>query len=188
MKIKVKFYMMFNCGETRIRTLDDLRENFCVEDVLMHFEDGRLEKWLDAWNYRHELEAVRGLKASGKTNAREVLSELMRIFGAGMSDAEIDSELEVYDYCEERRKFWEYVRSNGLQELEDSRRKIAELTSTVDSLKDGLIDTRDIAHKQLSNIVKDNPYYAVNPAIRISRVIVKKIDEILSFIRSNNHG
>lgn len=135
MKIKVKFYMMFNCGETRIRTLDDLRENFCVEDVLMHFEDGRLEKWLDAWNYRHELEAVRGLKASGKTNAREVLSELMRIFGAGMSDAEIDSELEVYDYCEERRQFWEYVRSNGLQELEELRKKCADLQEKVEALE-----------------------------------------------------
>ena len=89
MNIKLKFYMMFNCGEIRIRTLDDLRENFCVEDVLMHFEDGKLEKWLDVWNYKSELEAVRGLKASGKTNAREVLSELMRIFGAEMDEAEI---------------------------------------------------------------------------------------------------
>ncbi len=148
MKIKVKFYMMFNCGETRIRTLDDLRENFCVEDVLMHFEDGRLEKWLDAWNYRYELEAVRGLKASGKTNAREVLSELMRIFGAGMSDAEIDSELEVYDYCEERRKFWEYVRSNGLQELEELRKKCADLQTERDSLWKMFADLQKIFERQ----------------------------------------
>lgn len=157
MKIKVKFYMMFNCGETRIRTLDDLRENFCVEDVLMHFEDGRLEKWLDAWNYRHELEAVRGLKASGKTNAREVLSELMRIFGAGMSDAEIDSELEVYDYCEERRKFWEYVRSNGLQELEELRKKCADLQSERDSLLKKCADLqseRDPLRKTFADLPK----------------------------------
>ena len=87
MKLKVKFYMMFNCGETQIRTLDDLRENFCIEDVLTHYEDGKLEKWLDVWRYRPELEAVRELKASGKTNAREILAELMRIFGAGMDEA-----------------------------------------------------------------------------------------------------
>ena len=135
MNIKVKFYMMFNCGEIQIRTLDDLRENFCVEDVLTNFEDGRLEKWLDVWNYEPELEAVRGLKASGKTNAREVFAELMRIFGAGMDEAEIDSGLDVYDYVEERKQFWEYMRSNGLQELEELRKRCADLQKKVETLE-----------------------------------------------------
>ncbi len=134
-----------------------MRENFCVEDVLTHFEDGKLEKWLDAWNYRQELETVRGLKASGKTNAREVLSELMRIFGAGMNDAEIDSELEVYDYCEERRKFWEYVKSNGLQELEELRKKCADLQSERDTLRKRCADLqseRDTLRKMFADLQK----------------------------------
>ena len=135
MNIKVKFYMMFNCGETQIRTLDDLRENFCIEDVLTHYEDGRLEKWLDVWRYRPELEAVRKLKASGKTNAQEILAELMRIFGAGMDEAEIDSALEIYDYIEERRQFGEYMRSNGIHELEEFRKKCTDLQNERDSLQ-----------------------------------------------------
>ena len=151
MNIKLKFYMMFNCGEIRIRTLDDLRENFCVEDVLMHFEDGKLEKWLDVWNYKSELEAVRGLKASGKTNAREVLSELMRIFGAEMDEAEIDSELEVYDYVEERRQFWEYVKSNGLQELAELRKKCADLQKKVEASESILANNRENHDKKTND-------------------------------------
>ena len=153
MNIKLKFYMMFNCGEFRIRTLDDLRENFCVEDVLTHFEDGKLEKWLDAWNYRQELKSVRELKASGKTNAREVLAELMRIFGAGIGEAEIDSELEVYDYVEERRKFCEYMKSSGLRELEKLRKEYENLSARCSDLETELGAFR-LLYKMLSPLAK----------------------------------
>ena len=184
MNIKVKFYMMFNCGKTQIRTLDDLRENFCIEDVLTHYEDGRLEKWLDVWRYRPELEAVRELKASGKTNAREILAELMRIFGADMDEAEIDSELEVYDYVEERRKFREYMISNGLHDLqkkcEDLQNERDVLKKELNTIRQRFFAFKDRASRFFSLMSKAISYVFINQEKNIEEA--KELQTLLSNI------
>ncbi|MBQ7544677.1 MAG: hypothetical protein IJT02_07005 [Synergistaceae bacterium] len=160
---KLKFNMMFNCGEIRIRTIEDLRENFFVEDVLENFGSGTLERWLDCRRYKEELEAVRALKESGKTKAREILEGLMRIFYAEADTGEIDAELEFYDYLDERRKFWEYVRENGLHELEELRGKVSSLTSEHDDLRgtvSSLTRERDDLQKKYDSLKKRGDDYA----------------------------
>ncbi|MBR0034296.1 MAG: hypothetical protein IJP54_01350, partial [Synergistaceae bacterium] len=107
--INVKFYMYFN-GE-RIRTLDDLRENFIAEDVLEAYSSGQLAKWLKVWRHKEELAQVEAIESE---SAREILRELVRIFDPEADAEEIDAELTVYDYLEERRKFREYMMTHGL--------------------------------------------------------------------------
>lgn len=141
--LKIKFNMMFNCEQIQIRTLDDLRNNFFVEDVLRSFDDGTLERWLDARYYTHELKAVKELKASGKTNAREILEALIKIFAPEIETAELEAELSMYDYLEERKKFWEYVRDNGLNEIEILRKKVKALESELYTQEDSTDDEEE---------------------------------------------
>ena len=116
--INVKFYMYFN-GE-RIRTLDDLRENFIAEDVLEAYSSGQLAKWLKVWRHKEELAQVEAIESK---SAREILRELVRIFDPEAEAEEIDAELSVYDYLEERKKFREHMMTHGLGELETLRRE-----------------------------------------------------------------
>ena len=56
----IKFNLV--CDNHQIRTLDDLRNHFSVEDVLQYFRDKVLEKWLTVRGYTDELEAVKNIK------------------------------------------------------------------------------------------------------------------------------
>ena len=129
----VKFYMYFN-GE-RIRTLDDLRENFIAEDVLEAYNSGQLAKWLKVWRHKEELAQVEAIESE---SAREILRELVRIFDPEAEAEEIDAELSVYDYLEERKKFREHLMTHGLGELETLRRERDTLKQENDRLKSEL--------------------------------------------------
>ena len=145
--INVKFYMYFNAE--RIRTLEDLRKNFFAEDVLEAYSSGQLVKWLKVWRHKEELEQVEAIESG---SAREILRDLVRIFDPEAEAEEIDSELSVYDYLEERKKFREYLITHGLDELETLRREN-------DTLREALMDARDKLYeliRERDNIENEN--------------------------------
>ena len=160
MNINVKFYMYFN-GE-RIRTLDDLRENFFAEDVLEAYSSGQLAKWLKVWRHKKELEQVEAVKSE---NAREILSELIRIFDSDAEPEEINASLSVYDYLEERRKFREHAMKYDRGELETLRRERDKLSKELDTVKrvrdtfrkerDALRKERDTLQQERDSLMKE---------------------------------
>ena len=106
---KIKFNLNF--GGEQIRTLDDLRDSFSIEDVLDVYNNGLLVKWLDVHNHKHELEKVNAIQA---TDARGILTELIRIFGVSDDPSEIEDSLSVLDYLEERKKVHEDMKAHGI--------------------------------------------------------------------------
>ena len=109
---KIKFNLNF--GGEQIRTLDDLRDNFSIEDVLDVYNNGLLVKWLDVHNHKDELEQVNAILA---TDARGILSELIRIFRITSDTSEIEESLSVLDYLEERKKFWADIKAGKFDEI-----------------------------------------------------------------------
>ncbi|MBR2208302.1 MAG: ankyrin repeat domain-containing protein [Synergistaceae bacterium] len=95
---KLKFYL--NVEDKKLRTLDDLRENFFADSVLAHYQSGKLAQWLDVWEYKNELEQVRAIQATG---AREILTELCRIFGIEADIDDFDTNMPLKDYLEEKK-------------------------------------------------------------------------------------
>ena len=96
---KMKFYL--NIEGEKLRTLDDLRENFFADDVLSNYQSGKLARWLDVWGYNDELQKVQAIQS---TNAREILAELGRIFNVEV-DAEIfDSDMSVESHLKEKEE------------------------------------------------------------------------------------
>ena len=128
---RLKFNMMFNCEQIQIRTLKDLRENFFVEDVLENYNDGTLERWLEARYYSEQLKKVKELRDSNEENARKILETLAKIFEVEANLDELNYDLNIYDYLDERKKFWDYVRRNGLNELEMLRNTLNIISSKV---------------------------------------------------------
>ena len=119
---KMKFYL--NIEGVKLRTLDDLRENFFADSVLAHYQSGKLAQWLDVWNYKDELEQVRAIQA---TEVRDVLSELLRIFRVETDLEKFEVGVSVEDYLVKKdlkRQKEEEIETQAREEMEAQEREL----------------------------------------------------------------
>jgi len=74
----------------KIRTLDELKENFNIDDILDWYEQGVLQKWLNVRNYHEQLEKIRKINSQ---DLLEIASEIISIFNftEEQSKAALDS-------------------------------------------------------------------------------------------------
>ncbi|MBQ6114616.1 MAG: hypothetical protein IJL11_04495 [Synergistaceae bacterium] len=72
----IKFSLI--CDGKPIRTLDDLRNNFSVEDVLSYFQNGLLKRWLNVKGFSEELKKVSAITSRDEI---EIITALIQIFG-----------------------------------------------------------------------------------------------------------
>lgn len=63
----------------RLRTLEELHENFNLTELLERFRGGQLRAWLYNWDFKAEQEQVEAL--SSDLPEQELLEALCRIFG-----------------------------------------------------------------------------------------------------------
>ena len=57
---KIKFALLMKNG-TKVRTLEELRNNFDLEMCISYFIDGKLQKWLEDRYYDDEAQALQTL-------------------------------------------------------------------------------------------------------------------------------
>ena len=92
----IKFNLI--CDSKPIRTLDDLRNNFCVEDVLTYFRNGLLQRWLTVRGFSDELEKV---KAVTPADDLKTILELVKIFGVDDALTDIERDTYIFTYKQE---------------------------------------------------------------------------------------
>lgn len=63
-----------------IRTLEDLKENFNIDDVYDLYERGILKKWLDVRGYKEESERLDALIAAKPNNISAIIIGLIKVF------------------------------------------------------------------------------------------------------------
>ncbi|CCF81672.1 hypothetical protein [Helicobacter bizzozeronii] len=73
---KAKF--LLRCDGTGVRTLEELGVHFDVLDVLQHYQDRTLDRWLDSRGYERELMLVREIDA---TEPLEIAYALCGVLG-----------------------------------------------------------------------------------------------------------
>lgn len=95
----IKFYMI--CDDHPVRTIDDLREHFGMEDVLDYYKRGILQRWLKVRGYEAELEAVNQIDSTDDSAA---LTKLIQIFDVEKDPAEIAEFIKILKYNEEKAK------------------------------------------------------------------------------------
>ena len=88
---KIKFALKMKDG-VEVRNLQELQENFDLNQVTAYFLDGRLETWLSDRYYDEEVEQIVKLKKEDP----ELQQKLCRIFGAKYSaDSMTPDEIEA---------------------------------------------------------------------------------------------
>lgn len=141
----IKFNLI--CDGHPVRTLDDLREHFSIEDVLAHHKSGMLARWLEVRGYEKELAEVSNVEIFDRTNAAKRLVQIFRIED---NPERIEMIAQILDYedlriqqnqhylnnaCEVERIFREYITS-----YQEWKKKLAEDKDSPALLKAGIVD------------------------------------------------
>ena len=95
----IKFNLI--CDEKPVRTIEDLQNNFSVEDVLAYYENKLLHRWLKVRGYKTELEAVSKITSDKPI---EIIKELIGIFHVTADANEIEKSIYMLKYLEERKE------------------------------------------------------------------------------------
>lgn len=96
----IKFNL--KCDNKPIRTLEDLRENFCIEDVISYYENGLLLRWLTVRGFEKEKSAVKAIPDNISRN--DLATELVKIFEVENDEKEIQRDVYVLNYVDECEK------------------------------------------------------------------------------------
>lgn len=95
----IKFNLI--CDNKPIRTIEDLQNNFSIEDVLAYYNNQLLHRWLEVRDYKEELEKVRAITLDKPV---EVVKELIKIFRVISDDKKIEEGVYILEYLEERKE------------------------------------------------------------------------------------
>jgi hypothetical protein len=94
----IKFNLIVN--DTPVRDLEDLRNNFSIEDILEYYQNGLLQRWLSVRGYENLLTEVN--KISGDTNL-ERIQQLIQTFEIEHNEQKIKEGVAILDFIEERK-------------------------------------------------------------------------------------
>ncbi len=130
----IKFNLI--CDDKPVRTIEDLQDNFSIEDVLKYYQNGLLLRWLKVRGYEEEYEKVSQINEGEKL---EIVKELIKIFDVETDDKKVEEGVYSIQFFQERnRRHEEYRQENYM-----TQRIIADYQS---------------GFNQLINIIVYNPY------------------------------
>ncbi|MCC5911427.1 MAG: hypothetical protein JJT76_13410 [Clostridiaceae bacterium] len=147
----IKFNLI--CDGYPVRTLEDLRNNFSIEDVITYFNNKLLHRWLSVRGYNEELEKVEKLK---NVDNLTVIKELVEIFDIEADPVTVDKNTYILQYK---------------QEAEVLLEKYKEMNFKVSTI----IDDYHTGYRQLIETIMENK----NDIAKI-KAAIKEIDEAYS--------
>lgn len=112
----IKFNLV--CDGNSVRTLEDLKNNFSIEDVLEYYKSGLLLRWLNVRGFEEEYEKVNQIKENDDIS---IIKNLIEIFGMEMEESEIEESIYFLQYEHKRKASLDRYRnsSNNLESMID---------------------------------------------------------------------
>ncbi|MGN7402701.1 hypothetical protein ACTHO0_22870 [Cytobacillus praedii] len=98
----IKFNLI--CDGKPVRTLDDLKNNFSIEDIVTYFNNKLLQRWLNVRGYKEELEKLEKLQVLDTLN---LVKELIAIFEVETDPVSIEENTYIFQYKQERELLFE---------------------------------------------------------------------------------
>lgn len=129
----IKFNLV--CDGNPIRTIEDLQNNFSVEDVLSYYNNKLLHRWLEVRGYSDELKQVSAITGE---KPMQIVKELIKIFQVAADEKKIEESIYILGYFEERKELY------SLYEKENFKVK-------------SIIDDYETGYRELVNGILDNP-------------------------------
>ena len=130
----IKFNLI--CDGEPIRTLEDLRNNFSVEDVLSYFQNGLLKRWLRVRGFVNELKEVSAITSKDEI---EIITELVKIFGITSDMANIEKDTFIFKYTRNHQAWLRKYKEVG----DNQALIIKHYHEGFDALIDEILDNRD---------------------------------------------
>ena len=125
----IKFNLI--CDGSPVRTIEDLREHFSVDDVLSYYESELLDRWLNVRGYHDELEKVRAINCN---NPAEIIKELIKIFDITDRTDKLEEAAYIFEYHEERKELYSIYQEQSFKVnniLSDYRTGYIQLMDTI---------------------------------------------------------
>ncbi|MGL4730876.1 MAG: hypothetical protein ACRCW0_04755 [Clostridium sp.] len=130
----IKFNLILD--NKSVRTIEDLRENFSIEDILELYNNGLLQKWLDVRGYSALLEKVNSIEVNSNF---EQVQELIKIFGVECDAIKIKEGIAILDYSIERKCLLEQYSKMDCK----AKAVIDDYHSGYDSIINDIIENKD---------------------------------------------
>ena len=95
----IKFNL--KCNNQPIRNIEDLQNNFFVDEVLAYYENKALHRWLEVRGYTDKLNEVNQIKSTGSI---EIIKSLLEIFDIEANDEELEKTIYVLGFRNDKKK------------------------------------------------------------------------------------
>ena len=141
----IKFNLV--CDEKPVRTIEDLQNNFSIEDVLAYYDNKLLHRWLGVRGYNTELEAVSAITSS---DPMEVIKELIRIFDVVTDEEKVEESIYMLKYLDERKELCAIYE----QENYNSKHIIKDYETGYRQLVEGILENPNDAAVIKANIAE----------------------------------
>lgn len=96
----IKFNLI--CDGNPIRTIGNLQENFVIDDIIMYYRNGLLQRWLKVRGYENELESVNLINPT--LSDGEIIKELISVFNIEMDESKIEEGIYIWNFHKEREE------------------------------------------------------------------------------------
>lgn len=147
MEKTIKFNLI--CDEKPVRTIEDLQNNFSIEDVLAYYNNKLLHRWLSVRGYDLELEKVSAIASS---DPMEIVKELIRIFEVVTDTEKVEESIYMLKYLDERKELC------AIYEQEKYKTK-------------SIIDDYEVGYRQLVDGILKNPNDAAVIKANIAEIV-----------------
>ena len=139
----IKFNLI--CDEKPVRTIEDLQNNFSIEDVLEYYYNGLLQRWLKVRGYETELEKVSAITTE---DSMEIIKELIKIFEVSVEEEEVEESIYMLKFLEERKESYEIYRKQDIA----TKQIIEDYESGYQNLINEILEEPDNAARIKANI------------------------------------
>jgi len=148
----IKFNLI--CDDKPVRTMEDLQENFSVEDVLKYYENGLLCRWLEVRGYEEEKGKVLGIQSK---ESLDIAKELIKIFGIETDEKKIEEGVYMLKFLEESKELCEIYQKNKF----NVKKIIDDYQVGYKQLVDGILENPDdiaLIKAHITEIVENYPW------------------------------
>lgn len=147
----IKFNLI--CDDKPVRTIEDLQNNFSIEDVLAYYNNKLLHRWLEVRGYTEELEKVNGITVEKPI---EIIRELIKIFNVVSNDKKVEESVYMLEFLDERQVLCsEYDKENY-----KASSIIDDYQTGYRQLIDGILENPDDIARIKANIAEMTSKYA----------------------------
>lgn len=169
----IKFNLI--CDGKPVRTIEDLQNNFSIEDVLAYYDNRLLHRWLRVRGYEDELKAVSAITS---TDSKEIILQLIHIFDVTTDEEKILENIYILNYQNEKMECCaiyaqqDYDRKLILEDYEAGYRQLvddilanpidlARIKANISAITSDYTWAFELDHRRLFNILDENKYHLV---------------------------